>query len=1156
MSEVVIRPEAIPAELKGRDQWLMWSAANDAPRQPLWRGSPVSWTDPGEWRSFEEALEAAQERSEWGIGYVFANSNDEHAAGIYGALDLDGCADGDKRPKEWLPSLQPFFDADAYMEFSPSETGIHIPLVGFEPPDWWRDVHFSDDEHEGVEAYGQKFFTFTGDQVRNSGDAVADTGEFVEDWLIEAHKAITGEDPTAERPSEFDDRDDGGRADRDEYLDEDDIRAALDNIDPDVTYTTWRDIGFALADFFDSESRARRVFEDWSRGGSKWDADAERKAERIIRDEGGGGGRERTIGTVIHHARKGGWEMPSPTDSQDGTPTTKDIDEGEVERGEALLATETGPESPAGEMECRDGSYGYPWTKTDSEGEVINSGFDRVTNFTLETEAQLDTDEGHLLRLRVEPAHPHGESFTVSVPPTVFNESRTFKEEVVSGLTTRFEPSRARYQTTEQVLADLRETVGAQPAPSYTGSEHIGLHGTGFDEWVSPAGTLTADGWSEDPEHVYHEKGGEQDRDSSLAEKWALDADGAEYDAAEVAEIVERLPWTRQVDRGLPALAWFYAAALKPYIHDWEGEFNLLQVTGDTGAGKTSWLELCYRAFGATPEPFGCGDTRFTIEKKLAGSCGLPIWFDEYKPADLSERQLNWLHRRLREVTSEKIISKGRPSLGEVTFAMRAPVVYSGEQTVTAAAVRRRTVMTHFTDAATGGEQQQAFSELTGASYDDANGETHYPEGYDLQQHAIAFYRWACGTDEETLHSWWRDARETTNDLLTTSLDGSELQGLQTIAFGLRVLREFATDMGADAGALPETVHLRKAFDHVVENIGPDGRRREHIDDFVELLTRAAAEGYVEPGVDHRIVESRKYDGEVLAFHMPSAFAAVKKYVREFNVEGEYNLLGKNDYVDSFGDKAEQDGSYPLATNKKVRGLENGTKAVYIDPERANELLGDSFSLAAFRDGDEAAEQFDAEDSGDDDGGDGLPQLADLEPGRVTVEATVATMMDPKPWLQAEGELTDGSGAIVDYVARGQENVTEGFEENARYRIENAKVETGDGGELQLRLTPAVTITRLGDGGGDQVGLDTAGPDDGGADEDADSAAADGGQVEQPKGQVHQLLREEYSSTAPVAVEQVADELDIPDDSAEHGLEELAKQGVVRRVEDGKYLLT
>lgn len=253
---VTVDAEAIPDELQDRDQWLLWDASADSPRRPHWRGDfSVSWTDPDDWHSFGEAIEAARSTETWGVGYVFSADNDDHARGLYGAIDIDGCVDEDGHPKDWLPSLSPFLKRDAYMEYSPSGRGVHIPIVGFEPPEWWSDSHLSADEHEGVEAYGKKFFTVTGDALDHAGGSVIDDGEYVEDWLIEAHKALTGEDPTKTESESFDDAESGGRSGREEFLDEDAVRDALDHISPDVPYDTWRDIGFALADFFSSDRR-------------------------------------------------------------------------------------------------------------------------------------------------------------------------------------------------------------------------------------------------------------------------------------------------------------------------------------------------------------------------------------------------------------------------------------------------------------------------------------------------------------------------------------------------------------------------------------------------------------------------------------------------------------------------------------------------------------------------------------------------------------------------------------------------------------------------------------------------------------------------------------------------------------------------------------
>jgi putative DNA primase/helicase len=443
VSEVTVAVEEIPDELKERDQWLMWDASADAPRRPHWRGNfSVSWTDPDDWHAFEDAVEAAQERETWGIGYVFSNTNDDHAAGVYGALDLDGCADEDGRPKDWLPSLQSFFEEDAYMEFSPSGEGIHIPLVGFEPPDWWRDVHFTDEEHEGVEAYGKKFFTFTGDRLQGAGDEVADTGEFVEDWLIEAHKAVTGDDPTKEQSADFKDASDGGRANREEFLDEDDIRDALEHVNPDVDYNTWRDIGFALADFFSSDHTAYSVFEDWSRSGSKWDSEAEDRAERIISDASSGGGR--TIGTVIHHARQGGWEIPSPKREHPRPPgearsAAHDDDESDVEvRDDDADQEESSWEVSWDYVREMYGDEGRDWGRYYA-AEALDVRYSWMFVVESETLWVYDDDRGYFNRW--------GEQFVANVLERQLGThySRSEKEEILARL-------QARHQTHREEL--------------------------------------------------------------------------------------------------------------------------------------------------------------------------------------------------------------------------------------------------------------------------------------------------------------------------------------------------------------------------------------------------------------------------------------------------------------------------------------------------------------------------------------------------------------------------------------------------------------------------------------------------------------------------------------------------------------------------------
>jgi len=311
-TEVATSP--IPDELTRRDQWLLWDSRNHRPRQPHWDGDhAISWSDPADWRTFGEVVQRTDQRDEWGLGYVCAAENDDHARGIYAVIDIDNAVDDQGDPKAWVPSLAPFVDRDAYVEWSPSGTGLHIPVAGFDRPGWWSDSQI--DDHEGIDVLDNKFCTFTGATLDRAGETVVDYGDWLDEWLADAYEALTGETapPRASGGGPGLDAFGGesGDYDGEEWLTEEAVADALDHIDPDVAYATWRNIGFALADHF-AQATARRLFESWSRRGTKWDSEAERQAEQIIEGADDAGAGDVTIATVVHHAKQGGWEPDPP----------------------------------------------------------------------------------------------------------------------------------------------------------------------------------------------------------------------------------------------------------------------------------------------------------------------------------------------------------------------------------------------------------------------------------------------------------------------------------------------------------------------------------------------------------------------------------------------------------------------------------------------------------------------------------------------------------------------------------------------------------------------------------------------------------------------------------------------------------------------------
>lgn len=219
------RTDLISDELVARRQWICWAEEErdgnltKTPKQPDGSGENARSNDMQTWGDFEEAVEAAQERDGWGIGFVFSD------AGPYVGIDLDGClkpSDDDRgpAPEDWLPPLDAF--DDCYIEVSPSGGGLHIIVKETRIPDWWtnqikrRDKNpaffenevdvVGDHEEIGVELYDSgRFFTFTGETLDDfGGDNPCESPELAE-WLTAAYLVFN--DSLPDLPGESSDHD-------------------------------------------------------------------------------------------------------------------------------------------------------------------------------------------------------------------------------------------------------------------------------------------------------------------------------------------------------------------------------------------------------------------------------------------------------------------------------------------------------------------------------------------------------------------------------------------------------------------------------------------------------------------------------------------------------------------------------------------------------------------------------------------------------------------------------------------------------------------------------------------------------------------------------------------------------------------------------------
>jgi len=643
----------------------------------------------------------------------------------------------------------------------------------------------------------------------------------------------------------------------------------------------------------------------------QWDQEGSAESNRELLDEAG-----------VAYARHagGGNDTGSSENSPDGV-------EAGVSPGDTNVSTDDEQSiTSISALDVHNGGYGYFHTNDDGE-----SWFERVTNFTLDVESFFFKDGERLIDMTVVPSTGE-QRYDLTVEAKVFNDARRFRDNVVTGLTTTFEGSPSD-------LNELRKLVGGQDAPVRTGTHHMGLHAeTG--EFVTPEGVLTADGWTDDPEMAYIER--------EIATERAFELAPDTYDGfneEEVAEILELLPKTRNSDRFLPVLGWLYTAPFRPYIQEETGQFNTLHVTGETGAGKSSTLSLTWQLLGMNGEPMSVDDTKFSLITAFASSRSVPIWFDEYKPGDMKDWQLDTFHNLLRKSTRGGVETRGNADKSTTEYHLNAPLMVSGEQAVQGAAEERRSIQTRFRDDVkdSGSETRRAFAKLTGTAYE-ADGETRYPSGYDLQQHAYAYYQFVTRQDKETVIEQWHRSGEYVRDLLEThgvrGVDDTPLQGIQTIHFGVSMFARFATTLGADE--LPSNDEIDAALLYIAEQFGDDGDRKSHLDRFLELTSRAASAEYIEEDQHYTVVKAGTPEEEV-ALKLPLVFDAVSKYARDYGLDGEDMLNTASDYKERVKEAAEKAGTYVNDASQYTTGL---NRCVRIDSRRAAEKIG--FDPSAF----------------------------------------------------------------------------------------------------------------------------------------------------------------------------------------------------------------
>ncbi|AGB39794.1 phage NrS-1 polymerase family protein [Natronococcus occultus] len=1012
-----VNSDGVAGELKARNQWLVWGYEwkedreewSKVPKDGSGGGYRIDATDPENGVTFDVAVETYESGNYDGLGYI--TDGDSLIVGF----DWDDCRDPEQ-PHGSVPDIvgEAIADLDTYTEVSPSGTGYRQFAFGTRPDGGSRkdlpcDPVLEDTPHlEMYDGTGGRYLTVTGQHV----DGTPEDVETRPQETKKIHEEFIGEDGS-------NDNDGGNSSQSAEPVDLDDrelIEEAKNAGNGDKFRQLWNGntAGYpsqseadaalcSMLAFWTAEDAHRmdRLFRDSGLMRDKWDED------RGAQTYG-----ERTIQNAIANNS----DVYNPSSSSYSV--SDSLDSG----SQSEASSQGGPVN----FDEHNGCYGQWYTDEDGE-----SHFDSWCNFTVQVESFLTEKEtgDKWLELTVIPSTDE-DPFTVEISPAALGDFRKFRKEVLAeGLTTTFDGGSSE-------LNRLKEYIGTRQVPERVGTHQMGYHD---GEIVLPTGVIGSDGWEDDPSYTHLETGTVMDRVCSIDP----DKELSEDDIDDVRRTLRLLPETRDSERFLSVVGWFYASALRPLVMDWEGEFNHLNVLGDTEAGKTSTLTTLWQLFGMDAEPMSAKDeSRYTLTGTMASSSGVPLLYDEYKPGEMATWRVKTFHDLLRSATIGSTAQRGNADGPNDVFKISAPLAIAGEQRIQGPAEKRRCVMTTFRRETTtaGSDTARAFAKLNGDSYRDENGEITRSEPVDFDAHALAYYQWIAAQDTDELRDLWDRAGERAANLLERfgvleDLGDAPQQGIQTVLFGMAVYRQFALDMGLSKDEIDEIVPESDIADAVEFSSGVFAKtgRVSHVDRFIELCARASSNDYLAED-EHYTFVHKGTDREELRINTSKAFDRVTKFVADFNITGEDLLNRHSDYRSRFSEAYERSGSYVVADQQRSPPI---GRALGINVSRAENNLED-FTRS----------RFSGESEGTSDEEDTV-SICDLDAGmhQERVIVTVAEELEAPDWLGGKGYFSDDDGNLIQYeIAEGADPLGD-FSEGDEVTLENFKIESRNGVE-------------------------------------------------------------------------------------------------------------
>lgn len=1028
--EIDIEEQVYPVDFKDWSQWITWSYIDGrkqpyAPYSDLDKKEKYSWSNPENWTDHETAINESKRHNDIETpGFVLQKQRNPYRppADPFVLIDFDDVRNP-KNGEVHSKVLGYIDDIDSYADVSVSGSGIHIYCRGALPEGIKTlsdsldgDDRFPDAE---IEIYdGKRFTALTGLHIEGTPSSAKTRQGWIEKlcerYATESEskpdRAISEPDRTEEEIQNIETTEDVEDifdaikhiSTRDIFLRSSETNQRSDGTcDYDPSWTT-------------SESGTRLgELED----GSGWiyrDGDVKLDAVQVVGLEEGiiNSVKEYPDGDdfwrVVEEIRNRGGYIPEYLDKNKDKQNKQTKQDSQVDK-QSTSQDSSGSEGDGDDyvypnnLKIEDDRHGY-WEKNKDD----SWEFQPVCNFKVEPHALLiNEDDTKVMRFEVIPVSDIDPSYTVEVEAKVFNRSESFQNNVVKGFSTTWSGGKNARNHLREFIA-----YNVDDEDIVTGTELLGIHS---DELVTPQGTLGSDGWKDSPDTIYIS------RSTSIERKWGVDNEVDSIDEDEVREILELLPNTRNYERFIPVIGWFYASTLRPYLMDIVGEFPHLNVHGGSGSGKTHSLKVLWKMFGVDEnEPFSIEDTAFTHLVKVSSTNCVPVWYDEYKPSNLSQSDIDTLHGILRKLNTNGVGERGNISMSIDDWRFRAPVVVSGEQQFQESAVERRSIIVNFkhdsVDRHT--ETNKLYKKLVGEDYIDKEGKQVENDGYDLLLHAYAWYRFVLGLGRQHIEDVWGEARKYGDEIIEKSdiqLQDTEKRGIQTIVFGWMIYLEFAERYGVDMERLPSDTEFKRSIEYICHSYSEEGRRWSDLDHYMDLFSRAADDGMLELD-EHYTFVYKGTEQEKLRFNIRKSHDKIRKYAKEHDLEE--TIYDRQDYHSRFEEQAERDDSYVETVRQNTPPIARCI-GVYMDELSKQLDIGRDMFI-------ETAINIDE-----------VKQISDTEtPNKVNIEGTIVeSSTDDLPnKMEQEAVLEDDSGKL-DVVVWSEDKI---LDKDKRYRIEQA----------------------------------------------------------------------------------------------------------------------